>query len=117
MKSGSLYRLRRSGVVAPFAGAWIEMQMGKADKIRTFVAPFAGAWIEIAARMAICWTQTGSLPSRERGLKFGVCVRCPLPDVVAPFAGAWIEIVPIALLALIHESLPSRERGLKLFAY
>ena len=114
MQMGKADKIRT--FVAPFAGAWIEMPSLTRPSGIAWVAPFAGAWIEIAARMAICWTQTGSLPSRERGLKFGVCVRCPLPDVVAPFAGAWIEIVPIALLALIHESLPSRERGLKLFA-
>ncbi len=34
--------------VAPFAGAWIEIQ-STADSYRAmFVAPFAGAWIEIA---------------------------------------------------------------------
>ena len=59
--------------VAPFAGAWIEIQT-TADSYRAmFVAPFAGAWIEI-----IKCTQNEStflsLPSRERGLKFSAVV-------------------------------------------
>ena len=34
----------------------------------------------------------GSLPSRERGLKYKVH-RLPEPDImVAPFTGAWIEM-------------------------
>ena len=34
-------------LVAPFAGAWIEIVMdGRVDRIEE-VAPFAGAWIEI----------------------------------------------------------------------
>ena len=36
------------GVVAPYAGAWIEIT-GAATRLRTpAVAPYAGAWIEIA---------------------------------------------------------------------
>ena len=34
-----------------------------------------------------------SLPSRERGLKFGDTHSQRKADGVAPFAGAWIEIV------------------------
>ena len=38
----------RQHIVAPFAGAWIEIQkIRRTDKV-TEVAPFAGAWIEIA---------------------------------------------------------------------
>ena len=55
------------------------------------VAPFAGAWIEIIPPAMISKPQA-SLPSRERGLK----LLCPLVVVwytlVAPFAGAWIEM-------------------------
>ena len=56
-----------------------------------FVAPFAGAWIEMNS-----YTQqmksAASLPSRERGLKY-VSVLYFSPELhVAPFAGAWIEI-------------------------
>ena len=34
-------------LVAPFAGAWIEITMRTVLPNRTLVAPFAGAWIEI----------------------------------------------------------------------
>ena len=55
------------------------------------VAPFAGAWIE----MQICKNRTrraASLPSRERGLKYPADGTRPRDELVAPFAGAWIEI-------------------------
>ena len=57
--------------VAPFAGAWIEICFFYSGVVSYIVAPFAGAWIEIrwiryARLMAMM-----SLPSRERGLKFG----------------------------------------------
>ena len=44
---------RVDGVVAPFAGAWIEIPTRKL-KISTgiSVAPFAGAWIEIGIAVA-----------------------------------------------------------------
>ena len=60
--------LRGFGMVAPFAGAWIEIYVGDKTHGSERVAPFAGAWIEIA----ICATLNigvVSLPSRERGLK------------------------------------------------
>ena len=63
----------RSGVhvVAPFAGAWIEILKEKILYLCIIVAPFAGAWIEIPG-------------SRK----------APQLSHVAPFAGAWIEIHP-----------------------
>ena len=33
--------------VAPFAGAWIEIEIESFEAAATIVAPFAGAWIEI----------------------------------------------------------------------
>ena len=56
-------------VVAPFAGAWIEIFLNKERMVDFMVAPFAGAWIEI----------------EFEELLFSCCA-------VAPFAGAWIEI-------------------------
>ena len=35
-------------MVAPFAGAWIEILVDQQKQISGCVAPFAGAWIEIA---------------------------------------------------------------------
>ena len=77
------------------------------------VAPFAGAWIEIYS--AVCDVQRAlqSLPSRERGLKFDVDIAIRGYGCVAPFAGAWIEILVLYLLYYAKWSLPSRERGLK----
>ena len=55
-------------IVAPFAGAWIEISRKDFVSGSRFVAPFAGAWIEIL--MIICFDPAKkSLPSRERGLK------------------------------------------------
>ena len=62
-------RYLRSGNVAPFAGAWIEMIKKPKGQFIYIVAPFAGAWIEILAY-------------NNKWDWF----------VVAPFAGAWIEI-------------------------
>ena len=33
--------------VAPYTGAWIEMQKAASSRRRLSVAPYAGAWIEI----------------------------------------------------------------------
>ena len=55
------------------------------------VAPFAGAWIEIVSWLAIKF-EAMSLPSRERGLKCYMASVVPVDALVAPFAGAWIEI-------------------------
>ena len=82
-------------VVAPFAGAWIEIASATIRQPScTDVAPFAGAWIEIVRKSV-------------QQLRAGV----------APFAGAWIEI--LVLCANFHrvQSLPSRERGLKLLIH
>ena len=57
-------------LVAPFAGAWIEIHTNELlDRIDE-VAPFAGAWIEIRLCPYFEEWQLTSLPSRERGLKY-----------------------------------------------
>ncbi len=56
-------------MVAPFAGAWIEIALELAYPFNYLVAPFAGAWIEISSGwLSLTWLS--SLPSRERGLKY-----------------------------------------------
>ena len=60
-------------MVAPFAGAWIEISWLERKGDYRMVAPFAGAWIEILVT-SICLANTWSLPSRERGLKLFWCV-------------------------------------------
>ena len=81
---------------------------------RVMVAPFAGAWIEINFGQYIILSVFMSLPSRERGLKYHLGVYYTSVYHVAPFAGAWIEIDqdPETIHACLT-SLPSRERGLK----
>ena len=101
-------------LVAPFAGAWIEIEEWVKNGTEEEVAPFAGAWIEIFDVLKSPTSLPESLPSRERGLKsrntIGICeISLSLPSrerglkclhldnllclsVVAPFAGAWIEI-------------------------
>ena len=56
-------------IVAPFAGAWIEILSKILVTPLLFVAPFAGAWIEML-----------------------MSLKYPYVALVAPFAGAWIEI-------------------------
>ena len=47
LKSLSLQKHTEKPGVAPFAGAWIEMNLDLQMKHSLQVAPFAGAWIEI----------------------------------------------------------------------
>ena len=49
-----------SYVVAPFTGAWIEIQYLKEIYENNKVAPFTGAWIEIPTH----WVQVGCLQGR-----------------------------------------------------
>ena len=55
-------------VVAPLAGAWIEILTAQSPRLTEAVAPLAGAWIEICFQ-----SHNGilirSLPLREPGLK------------------------------------------------
>ena len=77
--------------VAPFAGAWIEINLYGINVTQNKVAPFAGAWIEIIFKdNQEC--KSASLPSRERGLKLLYMKEVINQLFVAPFAGAWIEI-------------------------
>ena len=56
-------------VVAPFVGAWIEIESLTQFRRRFKVAPFVGAWIEI-----------------------NTIIGRAVLTAVAPFVGAWIEI-------------------------
>ena len=49
LKSGNLTDTRKESVVAPLAGAWIEMYALGVSERKRVVAPLAGAWIEICA--------------------------------------------------------------------
>ena len=65
------------------------------------VAPFAGAWIEIFDKKVLR-VLVLSLPSRERGLKLTQKELLGRIGDVAPFAGAWIEIEEKVIL---HQAL------------
>ena len=101
-------------IVAPHAGAWIEMALFLLIAVFSVVAPHAGAWIEIL-RCLVNPVLLTSLPMRERGLKCSYAEKrigkkqslpmrerglkfMPQEDgrengAVAPHAGAWIEMV------------------------
>ena len=55
-------------IVAPLAGAWVEIGTQVAQNLSIMVAPLAGAWVEISFYRDGT-TASRSLPPRERGLK------------------------------------------------
>ncbi len=78
-------------MVAPLAGAWIEIDAVEKVNALNDVAPLAGAWIEMSW-MPILLYMMRSLPLRERGLKLELFYSSVKINAVAPLAGAWIEI-------------------------
>ena len=77
--------------VAPFVGAWIEIDKVDITAHEMYVAPFVGAWIEILQAL-----------------------RLSMEILVAPFVGAWIEMGIGGLGGQgMVPSLRSSERGLK----
>ena len=77
--------------VAPFAGAWIEIDcIGVAAYISRSL-PSRERGLKLRQLLSIP-TRMGSLPSRERGLKLFQSENPVDLFRVAPFAGAWIEI-------------------------
>ena len=100
--------------VAPFTGAWVEIEMKVRLEDYLTVAPFTGAWVEISSSWVSFHSVTASHPSRVRGLKCSRRVLRTPPrmshpsrvrglkwtgggfgnfgSAVAPFTGAWVEI-------------------------
>ena len=70
LKFVSKPRCRHKSQVAPLAGAWIEISLESEVRRLKRVAPLAGAWIEIYVFAIAKAAPAGSLPLRERGLKF-----------------------------------------------
>ena len=100
--------------VAPFAGAWIEIELQSSERDRQrIVAPFAGAWIEICS-LSIITTSYASLPSRERGLKYVWHIRRRHAASVAPFAGAWIEIAQSPAFSSADKVAPFAEAWIEM---
>ena len=69
LKCAGCASLTLIALVAPLAGAWIEMRNENCDVYIFLVAPLAGAWIEIRP-LRTEQLSIRSLPSRERGLKY-----------------------------------------------
>ena len=113
LKSQIYFKYVLCQMVAPLAGAWIEIIDELNSKTTKTVAPLAGAWIEIPISVYNRRLETPSLPSRERGLKYSSTGCFSQSKQVAPLAGAWIEIDIKDAINARKESLPSRERGLK----
>ena len=77
------------------------------------VAPLAGAWIEMLTIVSGTLRQQ-SLPSRERGLKFGFYVQYVLVmSMSLPSRERGLKSITDEIDADVLKSLPSRERGLK----
>ena len=102
-------------LVAPFAGAWIEIWtkfkelvwfLSHPSRVRGLKSLFCAInyWYGVKSHPSrvrglkyllpyLDNLLQGSHPSRVRGLKFKKEVWCGLVTMVAPFAGAWIEII------------------------
>ena len=100
-------------IVAPLAGAWIEILTGTSAWDKPTVAPLAGAWIEISsygeAGMNVAW----SLPLRERGLKSLYDYQEEAVKASLPLRERGLKLSPWTLSKGGIMSLPLRERGLK----
>ena len=123
-------------MVAPLAGAWIEITNPAATSRRLTSLPLQERGLKLYDHLLPNQKRLKSLPSRECGLKSDRSPYRPPHPKVAPFAGAWIEIfvisttstarlvVPFAgawieisqnpsIVSLALSSLPPRECGLK----
>ena len=59
LKSLENNRSRGEKIVAPFVGAWIEINLAQTLSFCSLVAPFVGAWIEIKCLYTNCGTSIG----------------------------------------------------------
>ena len=88
-------------MVAPHAGAWIEIhRRPHRTNAAIVVAPHAGAWIEILPSCP--WSRASSVaPHAGAWIEIGRRVRTMKCITVAPHAGAWIEM-RIAYAIAVH---------------
>ena len=77
------------------------------------VAPFAGAWIEIFPMNWTGWTGRKSLPLRERGLKYKIVYVKIKSRKSLPLRERGLKSVSLMRIFEEGKSLPLRERGLK----
>ena len=61
------------GLSLPSRERGLKLRMWNRHEHEKIVAPFAGAWIEILKKMVNVQKRILSLPSRERGLKYRKC--------------------------------------------
>ena len=102
-------------VVAPLAGAWVEIQLEHLLNDQEEVAPLAGAWVEMQSKSMADWKRMAVAPLAGAWVEINKSVNETVRPMVAPLAGAWVEIKEWRFLENPHKtSLPSRERGLKL---
>ena len=94
LKSKAAYDHFNVTLVAPLAGAWIEIYIHPFSISRISVAPLAGAWIEISVTLNV---MVGLLCRSPRGSVDLNTFKDTLHAIlyVAPLAGAWIEILPV----------------------
>ena len=113
MKFNNLPNCVLCEVVAPLAGAWIEIEQ-QAQSAREYrVAPLAGAWIEIVFAVIADIVQESSLPSRERGLKWSLVDSALMENKSLPSRERGLKCTNLVHMIQNMSSLPSRERGLK----
>ena len=105
--------MRNKLLVAPLAGAWIEISAFRGSRLSIASLPSRERGLKLdnkfkvgAAKESLPSRERGlkshdrenrkrdlqSLPSRERGLKYGYGQKRNVRGAVAPLAGAWIEI-------------------------
>ena len=87
--------------------------MDEAQIMGRIVAPFAGAWIEITMQLHLLRKQLASLPSRERGLKFYRWWTVKPEFASLPSRERGLKSRSVKEVKMAVKSLPSRERGLK----
>ena len=80
-----------TGIVAPYAGAWIEISGDYRQHFRQSVAPYAGAWIEMITNF-INFNNRFVAPYAGAWIEIITVADQKYFSIVAPYAGAWIEI-------------------------
>ena len=78
-------------MVAPLAGAWIEISINSMMMVSSMSLPSRERGLKYPSGLQVP-VHLLSLPSRERGLKLEAEKDYILAFDVAPLAGAWIEI-------------------------
>ena len=112
LKSKKVYWLGTFDRSLPSRERGLKFDKSENDRIVSVVAPFAGARIEIHRRSVKSWAETVApfAGARIEILQFLEFLHF---SIVAPFAGARIEIKSCCKVYCDIVSLPSRERGLK----